>query len=524
MTDAEFKELLEGDCWAFAQYVLPHFMFGDIHKKILREMGDPERHKESPNRLFLIPRDHLKSVCLATYACWRIARNPAYTILYITADEDLGRLQMSFMQNIFDSDQFRTLWPDHFEPEKGRRAKWTSLSIIADHPIREQLNIRDETIAVKTIKSGKVGRHPDEILYDDLVTPENAYTELGRKDVREGASAAVSLAKSNGLMTAVGTVYHPADQYSIWQDSTYHDYSADGEFLGEKPLWKTRLERVENAGSGTGTYLWPRVFSPELKEWFGWDIKTIMKKKAEYVSNGQGVHFYAQYYMETNDPSSHRLNQDNFQYINPRYLKPNGGQWEYSGKRLTIMAFMDVATTDAANKLAKKADYTAIAVVAIDTEGFYYVLALEQFQTDKRSVYYDQILELWKRWGFKRIYIEMENAGKIVADGIRESLRRDGYSLIVDGKSPPRGVTKFERHASITIPRYEQNIVYHTKGGWTHELEDQLIKERPAHDDLLDVMTMAIETLKKPQGAGLMIRHSNEDRVIIANDRFGGRA
>ena len=522
MTKDERRQLLEDDLWMFARFCLPHFSFGDIHRDVFRLIGDKDRRKNRPNVLALIPRDHLKSVMVAVYSAWRVARNPAYTILYISANEDLGRLQMSFIQNIFQSKEFRALWPDHFIPEAGRRDKWTGLALNVDHPLRAQRNIRDETIAVKTVKADKTGRHPDEIIYDDLVVPNNAYTELGRGEVRKGASEAVSLAKSNALMTAVGTVYHPKDQYAIWKDSKYMDYTDDGEYIGDKNLWYVIEHQVEDQGDGTGTYLWPRVWNPGLKEWFGWDIRSISKKKAEYINNGEATQFYAQYYMEANDPSSHRLRYDSFNYFDPKHLLWKSTHWEYKGKKLTIGMFMDAAITDAGSRNAKKADFTALAVVGIDTEGFYYVLQLEQFQTDQRTVYYDWVVQLWKKWGFKNLDIELEGAGKIIAEALKEQLRLDGYSLVVTGKPAPRGIGKAERHASITLPRYEQGIILHGKGGWTTELEEQLVKERPAHDDLLDAVTMGIEKLKQPYRStwAADIQHTN---VVAAHGRFGGR-
>lgn len=522
ITHDEIKEALEEDLWKYASYVLPHYAFGDIHKEVLRKMGSGDREA---NQLYLLPRDHLKSVCLAVYCTWRIAVNPAYTILYITADEGLGRLQMSFMQQIFESDRFRTVWPDHFLPEVGRRKQWTSLAVQSDHPRRVELKIRDETIAVKTIKSGKTGRHPDEICYDDLVVPENAYTEIGRREVRAGAAQAVSLTKnSNPRMTAVGTIYHPKDQYSIWQEATYQEYDNKGEYITESPLWWIMEKKVEDKGDLTGNYLWPRSYSPETKDWYGWSIKTLARKKAEYISNGEAAQFYAQYYMQANDPSSNRLSYDSFQYLNPQYLLFGpSGKWEYQGKRLSILATMDTAATDAASVNSRSADFTAIAVMGIDEDGFYYVLDLVQFQTDKRIVYSEELVRLWKKWGFREVQVELETSGKIVAEGIKDYMRENGYSLLVKGQPAARNMSKFERHASLTLPRYEQEIVFHTKGGWTAELEDQIVQERPAHDDLLDVVTMGISHLKQPMKTGRIGSRGVNNNVVAINSRFGGR-
>ena len=101
-------------------------------------------------------------------------------------------------------------------------------------------------------------------------------------------------------------------------------------------------------------------------------------------------------------------------------------------------------------------------------------------------------------------------------------VRRDGYNIRINGKPAPRGISKHERHASITIPKYEQGSIYHRQGGWTPELEEQIMKERPAHDDLLDVITMALDTLKIPSE-----RNSRTDNVVSivrkSHNKFGGR-
>lgn len=520
----ELRLLVCSDLWAYAQYILPLYAFGDIHRDCFRQMSDPDRVNTVPNLLLLIPRDHLKSVMAAVYCTWRIACDPTYTIMYVTADEDLGRLQMSFMKNIFESDRFRYLFPDHFEPEVGRREKWTGLAISSSHPLRKELNIRDETIVCKTVKSGKTGRHPKEIVFDDLVVPENAYTEVGRNLVREAASQLSSMQVTGGLMTAVGTRYHLGDQYALWMTAMYEVFDDEGHWIEDRPLWAVTEKQVENAGDGSGHYLWPRTKTAS-GAWYGWDRQSLARKKAEYTVNGQLTQYFAQYYMEPNDPGSHRLKDEDFKYADRRHLEYHQGIWYYDKKKLNILAVMDVAITDAAAQSAIKADYTAILVLGQDTEGFYYVLDMIQFQTDKRSVYYKELVNLWKKWEFKRIYIEMEQAGKIVGQGIQEDLINDQYSLIVDGNNAPRGIAKHERHASIAIPKYEQGAVFHFKGGYTGELEEQLKKPRPAHDDLLDCVTMGIEHIKKPQSrsSGWGRGRTSQDNVLVASNRFGGR-
>ena len=198
--------------------------------------------------------------------------------------------------------------------------------------------------------------------------------------------------------------------------------------------------------------------------------------------------------------------------------------WEYSGRKLSIVAAMDVATTDAASKHARRADYTAIAVVGQCSEGYYYVLDLDLFKTDKRDIYGDKLIELYKKWRFRRTYVETEAAGRLVAQGLKDYVREFGYSLIIEGHTAPRNMSKQERHASILLPKYEQGLVYHTEGGYTDMLEDQIQQPRPAHDDAKDAVTIAIENSQRPSDRSMYARMVGGGTVVKAHNRFGGRA
>lgn len=516
----ELRTALELDLWAYAQYINPTYAYGDIHREIFERMGNPEREN---NQLFLIPRDHLKSHCAATFASWLVAKDPATSILYITAGEDLGKLQMGAIKSIFEGDRFRYLWPDHFDPDEGRRDRWSSWAVNCDHPLRKEMGERDETIVVKTVKSSKTGRHPKHIIYDDVVVPENAYSSIGRREVAADMAQAVSLAQNDATMTAVGTRYHIEDQYNLWSESEIEVYDDNGVFQGTRSEWDIIEYSVEDAGDGTGAFLWPRTYSPKIKKWFGFDIRTLAIKRAGYFNNGERTQYFAQYYMKPDDPESLRLRPEDFSYYEAKFLTKVGDTWKYRGSRLNIVAAMDLAATDAASKTAKRADYTAIAILGIDEEGMIYVLDLHEFQTDKRKVYYDAINGLRDYWGFRRIYVEAEGGFLIAVEGIKEEIRQQGDNLVVEGVNAPRGISKFERHASIAEPRYLNGTIKHFKGGLVKKLEEQLIQVRPAHDDLLDAVCIAIEKLRPPRRLNNLFDGLEDTNVVnIANSRFGG--
>ena len=73
------KELLETDLWAFAQYINPHYAYGEVHEEVFRWLSMPDC---SDHQLLLMPRAHLKSHCIAVWCVWQITRDPTSSIVY----------------------------------------------------------------------------------------------------------------------------------------------------------------------------------------------------------------------------------------------------------------------------------------------------------------------------------------------------------------------------------------------------------------------------------------------------------
>ena len=62
------------------------------------------------------------------------------------------------------------------------------------------------------------GRYCFVIVADDVVVPDNAYTEDGRKRVTAAMSQMTSIRNAGGFTKACGTRYHPADIYYTWKN------------------------------------------------------------------------------------------------------------------------------------------------------------------------------------------------------------------------------------------------------------------------------------------------------------------
>jgi len=487
----ELREAAEESLYVFAKLVNPGYMYGSIHREAFEWMQDYElfgmEDTISQNKLLMFPRAHLKSHMVATWCAWIIVRHPEVSILYVSATAELAEIQLYDIQNILESSQFNKYFPEYVHPQDGKREKWTTKKIIIDHPKRKVEGIRDATIATAGLTTNTTGWHADIVAADDLVIPENAYTEDGRESVSKKASQFVSIRNPGGFTMACGTRYHPADIYDDWKGATVETFDKDEEYLGKELIWQVMERKVEV----DDVFLWPRAVREDGKA-FGFNKPYLARIKAEYSDQ---VQFHAQYYNDPNDPGSKRMDSGIFNYYNPKYLKNEGNTWTYKGRRLNLFAAVDFAYS-----LNKKADWTAIVVIGIDWEENIYVLDIARFKTMKTIEYFKEIKRLHQKWQFKKLNAEVTAAQVTIVDSIKGFLKKDGRRLKVLEYRPSKAEgNKESRIRSILEHRYEELSMWHFEGGYTQLLEDELTQSRPKHDDIKDALASAVSISTAPQ-------------------------
>lgn len=515
MPDAakEIRERALTDLYFFAQLVNPGYMYGDIHREIFTWMQDYNLFGAgedlTSNKLIMLPRGHLKSHMVATWCAWVITRHPEVSILYLSATAELAITQLYAIKNILCSSVYQRYFPEYLHPQEGNRQKWSSTAVIIDHPKRASEGIRDATIKVAGLTTNTTGWHADVIVSDDLVVPENAYTEDGRKSVADKASQFTSIRNPGGFTMACGTRYHPNDVYATWKGQTYDVYDDEGVKIDVKPVWEVKEFVVET----DGIFLWPRRVRSDNKA-FGFDMRVLSRIKGEYTDR---VQYYAQYYNDPNDPSSDRISRTKFQYYDPRHLRKEGSVWFYNNKKLNIYAAVDFAFS-----LSKAADFTAIVVVGVDCDSNFYVLDIDRFKSDKTLEYFQHISALHSKWKFKKLRAEVTIAQKIIVNAIKDYVKKDGLNLSVDEFRPSKQEgSKEERIAAALEHLYDNLQVWHREGGWTDVLEEELVQARPAHDDIKDALASAVEISVAPS-KGAFNKVADFLSHTGTNTRFGG--
>lgn len=487
----EVRERALADLVYFARLVNKGYVYGSIHEELFRwmqeyELFGSEDSSHTSNKLIMLPRAHLKSHMVATWAAWIIARHPDVTILYVSATAELAITQLYAIKNILASSTFRRYFPEYTHPQEGKREKWSNFKISVDHPLRKSEGIRDATVATAGLTTNTTGWHADIIIADDLVVPENAYTEDGRESVSKKASQFTSIRNAGGFTMACGTRYHPNDIYSVWKDQVYEEYNDEGEVVDKKPVWEVKEYKVEE----DGVFIWPRTVREDGKA-FGFSNNVLSRIRAEYIDQ---VQFYAQYYNDPNDPSSDRISRDRFQYANPRFLKKQGSRWFYNGKRLNIYAAIDFAFS-----MSSKADYTALVVIGVDEDWNVYVVDIDRFRTNKILEYFKHIDEMHAKWNISKLRAEVTTAQEAIVEGIKDFVKKNGKRLSIDSYRPNRNEgSKQERIAATLEHRYDNQQMWHFEGGYTKVLEEELIQARPKNDDIKDALASAVMIASPP--------------------------
>ncbi len=502
----DLKVRATNDFAFYVALVCPELMLGAVHQELFTWLQSSDRSLAS---LVLLPRGHLKSTIAALLASWWVTREPTVRILYVSATSTLAEAQLYAIGQIFTSRAYRRYWPEMVHEQKVKRARWNTNELIVDHPLRHATVIRDNTITALGIGGNSTGLHCDILILDDLVVPDNMTTSDQRAKVEAAYSQLASVKDPAARTLAVGTRYHPDDLYNSLMGLKVYN----AELKDTVKLYDVFQRQVEDAGDGTGDFLWPRQ-QAQNGAWYGFDADVLAYKKAEYLDKNQ---FYCQYYNKPNNEANVLIQPEWFRYYEKQHVKFDQGVCLVNGKPVNVVAGVDFAFS-----LKAKADYSTIAVIGMDVDKHIYVLDLARFKTDRVAGYFNEIERLYHKWGFKRIRMEAVAAQKQIVNELKYTYFPDNnIYCTVEEHTPTRSHgTKEERIQATLKVRYEQGYIYHYRGGNCELLEAELRFEAPPHDDLKDALTIAVTAAKPPSRQyGMPV----EDNVIY-NRKFGGVA
>jgi len=498
--EIELRHKAYNDIITFVKLIAPWFMLSAHHEEMLLFLAD----QEHTHKLLLIPRGHSKSLCMGFYVAWRIVRDPRITILYASSTATLAEQQLAFIKNLLTSNICFKFFPSLITKEENKRARWTQQQIKVDHVLRNIFGVRDDTITVAGVGKGITGLHFDLLILDDITAPNtdaDPWSATGREKVRRWVSQAASILNAGGEVAVIGTRYHPDDIYQTLIDMKEYITDDNGNVLDEKDVYKVLQREVECDGN----FLFPRRQHIDGK-YYGFDWKILKKIEAQYVDKAQ---FLSQYYNKTSVPELSPIKQEYFQYYNRNNLNYTIDCWRLGSTRLTVYAAIDLAST-----VSKKSDYTSLVVVGLDNNGFRYILDIYRIQTNTISQIADLIYNAYMKWKFIKLRAETNAFQGMVIKQIQEILRKRNCIFSWDEKHQHK--EKRLRILSTLEPLYAQKIIFHYKGGNCILLENELLDDRPRHDDISDALASCCEMIQYVPATFKKIEN------ITYHPKFGG--
>jgi hypothetical protein len=147
-----------------------------------------------------------------------------------------------------------------------------------------------------------------------------------------------------------------------------------------------------------------------------------------------------------------------------------------------------------------------------------YVLDIDRFRSSKISEMYERIVRAHKKWGFRKLRAEVTAAQSLIVTQLKEFMRQANIAFTIDEHRPTSN--KEERIQLSLEPRYNNQTIWHYKGGNCQTLEEELLMEHPEHDDIKDCLAAVVEIVVPPNKRNAVTAQSN----VVYNSRFGGVA
>ncbi len=170
------------------------------------------------------PRDHGKSKHLSiAYPLWRIAKNHNLRILQISRTAVVAESFLSEIVSTIERNQKYVAWARYIDPngkgviprtkfQRKQTEDWSGRSITID---RDDVGLKDPTIAATGLFGQILSRRADIVICDDVVDQQNSMTDLQRKKVIDWIETTVlPVLVPGGTFIYLGNTWHVEDVVS----------------------------------------------------------------------------------------------------------------------------------------------------------------------------------------------------------------------------------------------------------------------------------------------------------------------
>jgi predicted phage terminase large subunit-like protein len=416
-----------------------------IYERIREVENSPDGH------LDLWAREHYKSTVITFAATIQyILNNPNNTIGIFSHTRPIAKSFLAQIKREFETNMYlKRLFPEILfaNPHK-ESPKWSLDDGII---IKRTANPKESTVEAWGLVDGQpVSKHFNLMVYDDVVTRESVSSPDMINKVTEAWSMSLNLGGANVKKRYVGTRYHANDTYATMLQR-------------EAAVPRTYAATVEGTANGTPVLL--------TKE----DLEIKFREMGSYVFSSQML-------------------------MNPMADKAMGFKTEW-------LEFWDVLRNaahwniylivDPAGEKKKDSDYTVMVVIALASDGNYYLVdgIRDRLNLTERT---QKLFDLVRKWKPKVVGYEKYGMMSDI-EHIKYVMQQDGYRFHIEplGGAQPKNdrirrlVPAFEQHRFF-LPR---KLAFKTSDDKIVDFTQALLQEEydsfpvGTHDDMLDAMS-----------------------------------
>ncbi len=458
-----------------APSVVSDFKLGRHIELLATKLQEVEEGKTKRLMVFLPPRSTKSVICSKLFPAWYMGKHASHEILSVSHSDQLAADFGRTVRDIVNNDVYKEIFPHTTLRTDVRAAgKW-------------QTNQNGVYIAAG-VRSQIAGRGAHVALLDDVMSEEDAFSEAGRRYIKEWYPAGLrTRLMPNGSVVIINTRYHE-DDICGWLLNVQEERKKDTAFSEEEdevqidewevikiPAWLDR-QSAELLGLQEGSSYFPE-----------WKPDHLLKKDEIEIRSQNGSKYWQSLYMQDPTPDEGGI-------IKKFWFK----QWEYM-EDPPDCDFI-IQTYDTAFSSKETADYSVIQTwgifrnVQVDSAGTEHTVSNLILLSNKRGrLEYPELRmmaqEMYDKYEPDVVIIEKKASGQ----SLIQDMRRAGLPVLE--YSPDKD--KVSR-VNASTPILESGRVWLPNKPFAEDLINESIAfPNATYDDQVDAMVMAILYLKE---------------------------
>ena len=447
----------------FAPKLVADFKMGRHIEVISEKLQKVENGDIKRLMVFLPPRSSKSLVCSKLFPAWYLGRHPNHEILSVSHSDQLASDFGRGVRDLVSDPTYQDVFDIKLRSDVRAAGKW-------------QTN-RTGVYVAAGVRTQIAGRGAHVALLDDVMSEEDAFSEAGRRYIKEWYPAGLrTRLMPNGSIVIINTRYHEDDLCGWLLSSEAGDSSSaisDYWDVVNIPAW------VDEKSSKLLKLPVGESYFPE------WKPKEILKKDEMEIRRHNGSRYWESLYMQNPVPDEGGI------------LKKSWFQmWEYEDPPHCDFV---IQTMDTAFSTRTTADYSVIQTWGIFT----------QVEADSSGAEHDvgHLILLGNTRG-RFEYPELRQNAQDAFDEHEPDViiiekKASGQSLIQDLRRAGLPIMEYTpdrdkvARAYAASPLIESGRVWLPKRPWAQTLFDEAITfPNGAHDDQVDSMVMAIHYMK----------------------------